>query len=56
MLALLVLVDSDIEDGAFKLLCFFFMATTACLTIIVQGGVFELVVWVSQHCFPAYRN
>ena len=47
MLALMVYVDSDIEDDPFKLLCFFFMATTACLTIVVQGGVFELVLWVS---------
>ncbi len=48
ILALMVSMDADIEDEAYKLLCFFFMATTACLTIIVQGGVFELVVWVSQ--------
>ena len=48
MLALMVYVDSDIEDDSFKLLCFFFMATTACLTIVVQGGVFELVLWVSN--------
>ena len=48
MLALMVYADSDIEDDSFKLLCFFFMATTACLTIVVQGGVFELVLWVSS--------
>ena len=53
MLALMVYTDADIGDGAYKLLCFFFMATTACLTIIVQGGVFELVLWVSTDALLA---
>ncbi len=43
----MVSVDTDIQDEPYKLLCFFFMATTTCLTIVVQGGVFELVLWVS---------
>ena len=47
ILALMVSVDADIQDEPYKLLCLFFMATTACLTIIVQGGFFELVLWVS---------
>ena len=53
MLALMVYVNPNIQDAVFKELCFFFMATTACLTIIVQGGIFELVLWVSINliCF-----
>ena len=50
ILALMVSVDTDIHNEPYKLLCLFFMATTACLTIIVQGGVFELVLWVSCCC------
>ncbi|KAL0050908.1 hypothetical protein WJX82_009726 [Trebouxia sp. C0006] len=45
ILALMVSVDTDIQDEPYKLLCLFFMATTACLTIITQGGIFELVLW-----------
>ncbi|KAA6418166.1 MAG: Na+ H+ antiporter [Trebouxia sp. A1-2] len=45
ILALMVSVDTDIQDEPYKLLCLFFMATTACLTIILQGGIFELVLW-----------
>ena len=41
ILALMVSVDTDIQDEPYKLLCLFLMATTAYLTIIVQGGVFE---------------
>ena len=37
----MVSVDTDIQDEPYKLLCLFFTATTAYLTIIVQGGVFE---------------
>lgn len=47
ILALMVYVDTSIDDQAYKLLCFFFMATTACLTIVVQGGAFEIILWVS---------
>lgn len=50
ILALMVSVDPDIQDEPYKLLCLFFMATTACLTIVVQGGFFELVLWVSCCC------
>ena len=54
ILALMVSVNIDIMDEPFKLLCLFFMATTACLTIIVQGSIFEMVLWVSCccTCFP----
>lgn len=47
ILALMVYVDTSIDDQAYKLLCFFFMATTACLTIVIQGGAFEIILWVS---------
>ena len=47
ILALMVSVDPNISDEPYKLLCFFFMATTACLTIVLQGGTFELLLWVS---------
>ena len=55
MLALMVYVTLTILDGVFKELCFFVMATTVCLTIIVQGGVFELVLWVSIDLPCFYR-
>ena len=55
ILALMVSVDTDIQDEPYKLLCLFFMATTACLTIITQGGIFELVLWVSCCCASSSR-
>lgn len=51
ILALMVSVDPNISDEPYKLLCFFFMATTACLTIVLQGGTFKLLFWVYRGFF-----
>ncbi|DBB05081.1 TPA: hypothetical protein ACH3X3_010345 [Trebouxia sp. C0006] len=38
ILALMVSVDTDVQYKPYKFLCFFFMATTACLTIIARAA------------------
>ena len=46
VLALLVLNDSAITDEAFKQRCFFLMATTVVLTVVIQGSTYSLVLKV----------
>ena len=47
VLALLVLNDSAITDEAFKQRCFFLMATTVVLTVVIQGSTYSLMLKVT---------
>ena len=47
VLALLVLNDPAITDEAFKQRCFFLMATTVVLTVVIQGSTYSLMLKVT---------